>query len=742
MFNNKPPSAEYQQTIYGTWGNFSVGNSTVAYLQTKARVGMASKDMEKRLSTFLHPVREVLPTAKMDFNQLLQRDLDDHRVASNLVPYILSPSHGRPAFFPPVVAALLPFEGKNVIPKFPGKAAIAAHVDDSGTWAGYSFGSAFKYEKLVMLPSGDDFNIKVGRLAWNQEEAKLVVIDGQHRAMALIAIDRTINGTWTEAGEKYKYFYEPVIKELLSKLSSDEKKSLIASLEFPVTLIWFPESNELDPLHHEVARHLFVDINKNARTPSESRILLLSDSDLLSIFTRGLLNMFRASENGLPIFSIEYDHPGRDQASSSKWSAVSNVIILRDCVSRAVFGPAKFIDNPTTTFGGRESITQRGAFMQKTLRIGDQVPEVCGDMKRADIDEENFPRETLAFLDARFKETWGLAIHRILSGLTPYKVHGEALVELGDAWGTGDSTGTLAKDAIFEGVGMYWTIRDAYQHWESENRILREGGAAGKAKTDIVKTWEVLEEKSREFKKRRAKRYLGKDSEEHTLASDKAYDVFNTNACQLGLVLTLRTIVSKAGIEIENLSSFFDAVIVACNAALASGGTAAYKRFTVFSRANKSALNQIPKLDTPAAIYFRYFWLELLSTGESITVLKEFEQPIKELRDSSRGAYLAYLVEVLSKSIRVQFPDKQLEQVRLEAKESATKSLKESLRMWFAVQGKEFDDWKHSLTKPGSQITEEVEAAAKEAVLLEGEDFTNDTPVGDLIQADDDLSPK
>ena len=58
-------------------------------------------------------MREVIPAEELDFNQLLQRDLDDHRVAVNLIPYLLSPDWTGPAFFPPIVAVVLPFAGQQ-----------------------------------------------------------------------------------------------------------------------------------------------------------------------------------------------------------------------------------------------------------------------------------------------------------------------------------------------------------------------------------------------------------------------------------------------------------------------------------------------------------------------------------------------------------------------------------------------------------------------------------------------------
>lgn len=704
MFGKTKQTITYQHQITGTWGDFFVADSRVSYLQTKARVGKSAKDNEKRLVGQLRPVREVLPTSTMDFNQLLQRDLDDHRVAANLVKYILRPAAGRPVYFPPVVAALLPFDGANVAQSFPDHEVVEKARDSNGiVWSGYRFGTAFKFEKIVDADTGEDFEIKVGRLNWNSEEAKLVVIDGQHRAMALLAIDRTLNNTWAESGEKYKYFYEPVISELVSKMNDEEKGALIAQLEFPVNIIWFPDSNSAEPKHHEVARRLFVDINKNARTPSESRILLLSDNDLLSIFTRALLNQFRVDEAGLPIYAIEYDHPGRDQASSSKWSAISNVIVLRDAVSRAVFGPGKYVENMDAKIGSRESASKRADFMRATLRISDEIPEVMDDMTRDEVSEEKFPREYSEFLQKRFVETWGLLVFRVLSEVSPYRNHGEALRGLKNSWATAGSTDTLAKDAIFEGVGMYWTIREAFYHWEGENRLRDDAGLPKKERTDIVRTWDVLNAKAQEFRSVRAKIFLGKSSEDYDALSDAAFEVYGTNACQVGLVLAVRSIARKASIEIEGLSVFFDKIISAINSALLSGADAKLGRRLFLSKLQPSdrtpRLNLLPKLDTPLSVYFRYFWLELLASPEGVSQLSDpaLVECINELRDNSRRHYLKYVIEINEKAIKSQHPTKAVSEVKKTATQLAEKSLSKAIKYWFGITGEAWDAW---LQKP------------------------------------------
>lgn len=109
----------YKERTDGTWGTFRTPTGTVAYLQTKARLGKKDIDNQSRLTALLCPVREVLPVSTMNFNQLLQRDLDDHRVATELIPYLLTQGPTGPAFFPPVMAVLLPFKGSDPAEAFP-----------------------------------------------------------------------------------------------------------------------------------------------------------------------------------------------------------------------------------------------------------------------------------------------------------------------------------------------------------------------------------------------------------------------------------------------------------------------------------------------------------------------------------------------------------------------------------------------------------------------------------------------
>jgi hypothetical protein len=195
----------FQYHAQGTIGEFRTPAGRVSYLMTKARLGPETTDPERRLTQHLVPVREVIPSEELDFNQLLQRDLDDHRVAVSLVPYLLNPDWTGPAFFPPIVAIALPFEGQHPA-EFP-ELADAVVVDEGGlSWQQQDAGQHLRVRRLLGA-NGQFSPVALGQVWWNGEFCRIVVVDGQHRAMALLAIDRTVRSTWHEtAAVKYKYF--------------------------------------------------------------------------------------------------------------------------------------------------------------------------------------------------------------------------------------------------------------------------------------------------------------------------------------------------------------------------------------------------------------------------------------------------------------------------------------------------------------------------------------------------------
>jgi hypothetical protein len=730
MFN-VVPSEKYQHTVEGTWGQFQTPAGRVAYILTKARLGTTGTDHERRLTAHLRPVREVLEIKGLDFNQLLQRDLDDHRVATYLIPYLLKPKNTGPAFFPPIMAVLLPFAAKRPIDDFPPPGSPSAIEVEGMHFRETRCLNAYRVLQLAR-PDGQLHPIKLGRMEWNDEHAKLVVLDGQHRAMALLAIDRTLNKSWSQEGAgRYSHFYEARVKRLLEEAKRDGVDLSLDHIEVPVTVCWFPDRNGPGGNPQRAARKLFVDVNKEARTPSEARLTLLSDSELLNILTRALLNRLRQDSPPLPLYAIEYDNPDRDSARPVKWSVVTNLNFLKAAVELSVFGPKKYIRDVMTRFGGRKSEPDKDDYMREQLDLVTLFTERVDDgeqvIERAHIGNRLFPVRQIDAITERFMSTWGRAVLAVVGGLKPYQAHGAALTKLYEDWVVDDAIASLAREAMFEGVGMYWTLRSSNEHWQTQRDQAKRLNKPESPKPEIVKAWEIIKSggsnesggsKEREFNAHRAFYYLGSAAEKQVVAATALFDVVNTNACQLGAVMAIATLAWKMQTAPKDVGAFAEAVVSAWNAALASTAKSGRDRRLVFSKQIDSPINRIRKLDSPLAVYFRYFWFELLRVEAAKKELAGFVDPavVESLAAETRELYLFhYLVPEQEKAL--ERTNMRAKRIPEEARKTESAALKKALSAWFELPGEAFDVWYQS----ASEAPEEPQVGGSEEGASEPE---------------------
>jgi hypothetical protein len=699
MFQNDE-TQQFRNFVEGTWGQFSSAAGDVAFLMTKARLGKIGDDPEKRLTAFLNPVREILETDALDFNQLLQRDLDDHRVAIELIPYILGKnvSSPSPAFFPPIVAVMLPFIANRVEDSFPERKEFMQKKGVYGSdYSVEEYGKAYQVTKLWDETKGIHHKIKLGRVSWNDEEAKLVVIDGQHRAMALLAIERTLNKTWGNGnGSKYRYFYEHRVENLLKGIEGSEIEKKLENLEFPVTICWFPDSNT----PHTNARKLFVDLNKEARKPSEARLILMSDDEMINIFSRGLLNELRDGDATMPVYAVEYDNPDSDRSQPVRWSVMTNLYLIKYAITYSLFCPDRFCLDMSSKFGGKLPWEEMNAKMRRQLELSTFLPERIDDdgqiIDRSDIGNEYFPNKNSPEILERFIATWGQALLVILSETKPYKDHCSALKDLKEGWAAGNTVSSLAYEALFAGMGMYWTLRASDEYFKQQVTESRLRGSVSPSKPDIVKAWEVIEEKRKEFEGIRANKYLNQTSENAKHESNNAYSVFNTHACQLGAVLALSTIVYSNETKPNALVETAKLVSAKWNSVFLASRKDKDKQITkFFSRNSKKPLNKISKLDTPLAIHFRYFWLELLCYATFEEEEKKFINLdiVKNKRNEARVNYFQYLILEQTKALKKVNPTWSDTKVSEEAIKEEKKSLAASLKHWINVETSEFEVW-------------------------------------------------
>lgn len=583
----------YTDAAFGTWGEFETAGGQVLYLSTQVSMsGNSEFDANSMIET-IAPVREVLDVTKLDFAELLQRDLEDHRVLTGLIPYLMNEENQGRGFFPPILAVLLPFTSGQPSDFLNGE---EIEVEEGEiTYQQLASAGYFQLRRTKYGP-GEDLvrSQRTAELRWNKNKAKMVVIDGQHRAMALLAIYRTLAGEdrWSaSSGAKYRHFYFDQIEKLW-------KDRPLPRIEVPVTVCIFPDllGTGKGELAHRAARKLFVDVNREAKTPNRSRLILLSETNLAEIFTRRLLDQVKSGAansdtEALPLSAIEYDTPGQNEKNRppQRRLCITTVEFLVQIVYKVVWGSDIFIADIL-----RLQQRDRGGSdltMRKQLRLPDLDPNdfVFDGGKVVPLSEirgDHFPSEAVHELSEIFMEQWGEHLLRLFSEVQPFKTFREAIYEFDSNWNVvADEEMGLAKEALFTGVGSYWTLKEMNETWRLEREKQPAAHRKTYPKTSSVKAWEIVESEEDKFWEQLTRSYssVASPTDNDLLASQEAIERSRTLAVQTGLAATFATLVYTWKIPTGSLVDFREAFIARLNEFLDSDSTVGRVRKFIFS---------------------------------------------------------------------------------------------------------------------------------------------------------------
>lgn len=262
----------------GSFGRFVAGASfPIEYIMTTFSSAELS---ELTFARDIHP-------EKVDFEILMQRDIDEERVRKEIEPY-LNPRmteaeiRSKAVFFPPLLVAIVPVKGKQMQQYYPDEKG-GANQDEGNSlitreWAGlfkinyFANNNPHAYQLSIQnhgetVTRGVDLspvNLEIRPTKGNDYGARLVVIDGQHRLYAL--------------------------KEVYEK-----SPEILENLVVPVCLLFSPNSTEYQqsissqfkvPTVPEVFRHLFVDVNTTMELVGGHFNILLSDDSIGSLICR------------------------------------------------------------------------------------------------------------------------------------------------------------------------------------------------------------------------------------------------------------------------------------------------------------------------------------------------------------------------------------------------------------------------------------------------------------------------
>lgn len=437
-----------KQPVYGTYGEFTVGKDKLAvraqFLLTKVR---PSNDgtWESDFAGMMVPWREVFKLEEMNFDELLQRDLDDSRVAHDLVPYLLGDQGSTARFFPPVLAVLVPRNavGSGIDPYYPP-------VKGASTPEKQEFGDLFSFETVML----EGQTTPLGIIKYNRQKSAFVIVDGQHRAMAVLALYRQITKSW--GNSTYESYYHHI----------NVKAEDVKRIELPVCLLYFPDltsdNQELImkgvDLRH-VCREIFLVVNKTAKQVSESRQLLLDDDDFCARMLRKTLSKLkdRAPEQAslAKIQSISYGDSedvgkavvaGRLDYSSAV--AIHKLHMIAAFANPAIF---KWVNHAEAT--DRRSL--RDKFRAPEILTGTPLMHWQSLTKESAM--EHNPAEVEQAVGYLGEITDSITI-RLFDSFRPFRIHNEAVslvrVKLTQPESKADVVQMKCFNLLYEGSGV------------------------------------------------------------------------------------------------------------------------------------------------------------------------------------------------------------------------------------------------------------------------------------------------
>ena len=472
--------------LKGSVGSFKVGNtSKIASLEVKyilTHVGLNFEGgQDEKLLRELAPVREIFDFRSLDFDEIMQRDIDDSRVSADLIPYILDDSSkDLIKFFPPIVVMVLPIEDDRNKPAdfYPKveKTEEERQNDPSGVidWQVIQSGNkgkeVFRFEQPIL--EGDPQQHDLVSLNVNTSKCRLVIVDGQHRAMALLAIYRNLKDDWSDSRRKpFESYYQEWTPDFIKKFNLKE-------ISLPMIVCTVPE---LDRTYGDeggnydlkkASRSIFLTLNKHARKVSRSRNLLLNDSDLVSSFMRHVLSKIKnedknyLAESSIEIHNVELDQAG-DKTTISSPMALTGVSHLYYLIEHLLLDSGDV--NGVRKREGRFSTRSTGEYFTNALERLD-CENLLGSVASNSITRNIFSVNDAEVLTDQFMKRYGSNILKAYSQFAPFESFARATQNTKNE--TLKHADVHIKPMLFDGQGI---ARVFDEHRKSLEHRISEG---------------------------------------------------------------------------------------------------------------------------------------------------------------------------------------------------------------------------------------------------------------------------
>lgn len=448
--------------LEGSVGSFSVGTGQqgqnsieVKYFLTHVGLDFSSNSNEGLLSN-LAPVREIFDLNQLDFDEIMQRDIDDARVSSELIPYLLDEkSVDLVKLFPPIVVVVLPLkEAENRPEKLYPKVTEEKEPETDENYGKYILRSSaigqevFQFEQPIS--DGQLLKHDQVRFRLNTHKTRLVIVDGQHRAMALLALYRNIKDQWAPTNRApFKDYYSQWTPQYIHKFNLKE-------INLPIILCTFPSLDEEYPGEFDLrkaARTIFLTLNRNARKVSRTRNILLDDNDIIAYFLRSCLSTVKRKDQlspySLRISNIELDQSDKEKLKIENPVAITGVSHLYYIIEHLLLNSGSDVNGAKPRSGNFAIRKDLNTYLCMSRLNGRNLlgAELAESTKR-----DNFTINVAESLRKEFDKKYSKFIIAIFEKFFLYENHNKAVLELEQKLDT--YLNRQVKPILFQGQGI------------------------------------------------------------------------------------------------------------------------------------------------------------------------------------------------------------------------------------------------------------------------------------------------
>jgi DGQHR domain-containing protein len=348
-------------------GTFAFAESSVPYFQLSLPAIQALDFLKVARELIFDPQEIVL-------DELFQRDIDEVRVEKEIAPYLQRA--GEIKFFNAIVVVLLPHE-KGQLKQVYGESTSAKDGEVIGG---------------IQIKATSEM---AGAISWDPQQICPIIVDGQHRFCAL---------------------------QKVAEDASNELKSNLQKTSIPIVLLALHEQLGFQVNGSSLlstVRKIFIDLNRQAKTVSETRNILLDDRDVAAVAVRALLEKqvksadhsleSRLNSGHLPLALVDWYS---DRLKFDHGVHLTSILALYKIVTDFL----KLPNFDSYDYEKAEVWGRRFIDLDPVLDFQETIAECRNNKQPVYLGSDNIRR-----FEEWFSRSWGPAIVHVLTSLAPYR---------------------------------------------------------------------------------------------------------------------------------------------------------------------------------------------------------------------------------------------------------------------------------------------------------------------------------